>query len=116
MDGRGLHSLTQMESQRCVCCYAMFTKGTALGGVIRVGNSTSHGGKVVTGRDGSTVMGRAVACVGDKYTCPKSGHNNCVTIEGDETVQVDGRAVAFDGHKTSCGAALISSTLISGLA
>jgi uncharacterized Zn-binding protein involved in type VI secretion len=111
-----MHSLAQMEPQRCVYGYAMFSKGAVLRGVIRVGDSTSHGGKVVTGRDGSTVMGRAVACVGDKCTCPKSGHNNCVIIEGDETVRVDGRAVAFDGHKTSCGAALISSTAMSGLA
>lgn len=90
-------------------------EGDALRGVIRIGDSTSHGGKVVTGRDNSTVMGRAVACVGDKCTCPKSGHNNCVIVEGDEKVQIDGRAVAFDGHKTSCGAVLIASTAVSGI-
>ncbi|MFP3709982.1 PAAR domain-containing protein [Paraburkholderia tropica] len=84
-------------------------------GVIRVGDSTSHGGKVVTGRDGSTVMGRAVACVGDRCTCPQSGHNDCVIIEGDQSVLVNGRAVAFDGHKISCGATLISSVPASGL-
>lgn len=84
-------------------------------GVIRVGDSTSHGGKVVTGRDGSTVMGRAVACVGDRCTCPQSGHNDCVIIEGDQSVLVSGRAVAFDGHKISCGATLISSVPTSGL-
>lgn len=84
-------------------------------GVIRIGDSTSHGGKVVTGEDGSTVMGRAVACVGDRCTCPKSGHNDCVIIEGDQSVLVNGRAVAFDGHKISCGATLISSVPTSGL-
>jgi uncharacterized Zn-binding protein involved in type VI secretion len=84
-------------------------------GVIRVGDSTSHGGKVVTGQDHSTVMGRAVACVGDKCTCPRSGHDNCVIVEGDEKVIIDGKAVAFDGHKTSCGAALISSVSTSGV-
>jgi uncharacterized Zn-binding protein involved in type VI secretion len=87
-----------------------------LRGVIRIGDSTSHGGKVVTGQDASIVMGRAVACVGDKCTCPKSGHNNCVIIEGDDKVQINGRAVAFDGHKISCGATLISSATVSGLA
>lgn len=87
-----------------------------LRGVIRIGDSTSHGGKVVTGRDPSIVMGRAVACVGDRCTCPESGHGDCMIIEGDDKIQIDGRAVAFDGHKTSCGATLISSVIASGLA
>lgn len=78
-------------------------------GVIRVGDATSHGGRVETGREKSTVMGRAVACVGDQCTCPMSGHHNCVIVEGDPDVTIDGVAVAFDGHKTSCGATLISS-------
>lgn len=83
-------------------------------GVIRLGDATSHGGKVVTGQDKSIVMGRAVACVGDRCTCPISGHHNCVIAEGDSAVQIEGRAVAFDGHKTSCGAELISSVGSSG--
>jgi hypothetical protein len=32
-----------------------------------------------------------------------------VIIEGDQAIIVDGEAVALDGHKTSCGAVLISS-------
>lgn len=85
-------------------------------GVICIGDSTSHGGTVQTGRAQSTVMGRAVACVGDECTCPVSGHDHCVIVEGDDKVLIDGRAVAFDGHKTSCGAALISSVPSSGRA
>ncbi|MGN6083008.1 PAAR domain-containing protein [Trinickia sp.] len=83
-------------------------------GVIRIGDSTSHGGIVQTGREQSTVLGKAVACVGDACTCPMSGHDHCVIVEGDENVLIDGRAVAFDGHKTSCGATLISSVSASG--
>ncbi|AJX18446.1 PAAR domain-containing protein [Burkholderia pseudomallei] len=83
-------------------------------GVIRIGDSTSHGGRVETGREGSTVMGRAVACVGDRCTCPMNGHEHCVIVEGDEDVRIDGRAVAFDGHRTSCGATLVSSIPTSG--
>ncbi len=78
-------------------------------GVIRIGDATSHGGKVVMGQGKSIVLGRAVACVGDQCTCPISGHHDCVIAEGDSTVLIAGRAVAFDGHKTSCGAELISS-------
>ncbi|MBU9217320.1 PAAR domain-containing protein [Burkholderia gladioli] len=83
-------------------------------GVIRIGDATSHGGKVVTGRNTSTVMGRAVACVGDRCTCPMSGHEHCVIVEGDPQVLIDGVAVAFDGHHTSCGTTLISSVPSSG--
>lgn len=81
-------------------------------GVIRVQDVHSHGGHVETGAPNSEVMGRAVARKGDRCTCPLHGE---VTIaEGDEDFQVDGAATAFDGHKTSCGATLISSLPTSG--
>ncbi|NPT41791.1 PAAR domain-containing protein [Paraburkholderia sp. 1N] len=83
-------------------------------GVIRVGDGTSHGGKVVTGYDASLVMDRSIARVGDKCTCPMAGHRDCVIVEGDPNVIVGGKAVAFDGHKISCGATLISSLPSSG--
>lgn len=76
--------------------------------VIRVGDPTSHGGKVITGASNFDVDGVPVACVGDQCTCPMNGHENCVIVEGDSNFVVDGRAVAFDGHKTSCGAVLQS--------
>ena len=47
--------------------------------------------------------------MGDKCTCSKKGHNNCVIVEGDPNWVIDGRPVALEGHKTSCGAVLISS-------
>jgi uncharacterized Zn-binding protein involved in type VI secretion len=76
--------------------------------VIRVGDPTSHGGKVISGASNFEVDGVPVACVGDKCTCPQDGHDNCTIVEGDSQFVVDGRAVAFDGHKTSCGAVLQS--------
>ncbi|WP_196248092.1 PAAR domain-containing protein, partial [Ralstonia solanacearum] len=41
-------------------------------------------------------------------SCPREGHHDCVIIEGDEHFKVDGVPVAFEGHKTSCGATLIA--------
>ncbi|MBO2982194.1 PAAR domain-containing protein, partial [Burkholderia pseudomallei] len=55
-------------------------------------------------------------CVGDRCTCPINGHEHCVIVEGDEDVRIEGRAVAFDGHRTSCGATLVSSIPTSGRA
>lgn len=78
-------------------------------GIIRVGDATSHGGRVTTGSAVSEVMGRPVARIGDMCICPIAGHQTCVIVEGDPNVNVDGKPAAFDGHKTSCGTTLISS-------
>lgn len=79
--------------------------------VIRLGDATSHGGKVesVTAIH-FTVDGIPVARVGDVCSCPIPGHSNCTIAEGDPHHVIDGIAVAYDGHKTSCGATLIATT------
>ncbi|TJZ66843.1 PAAR domain-containing protein [Chitiniphilus eburneus] len=76
--------------------------------VIRLGDPTSHGGSVVSASPSTVVMGKAIARLGDKVSCPKPGHSNCVIVEADPNWLVDGKPVALDGHKTSCGAALIA--------
>lgn len=83
-------------------------EGDIMRGVIRLHDPTSHGGKVVSAAQKSSVMGVAVARKGDRCTCPVPGHGNCVIAEGDPKVLIDGVPVAFDGHKTSCGATLIT--------
>lgn len=82
--------------------------------VIRLYDPTSHGGKVMTAAPHSTVLGVAVARKGDQCSCPMPGHGTCVIIEGDPNVLIDGVPVAFNGHRTSCGATLISSAPDSG--
>lgn len=77
--------------------------------VIRLGDATSHGGRVVsTGATQFTVDGIAVARVGDLCSCPMKGHDNCVIAEGNPLHVIDGIAVAYEGHKTTCGAALVA--------
>jgi uncharacterized Zn-binding protein involved in type VI secretion len=79
--------------------------------VIRLGDATSHGGKVESVRATHfTVDDIAVACVGDPCSCPIKGHENCTIAEGDPHHLIDGTAVAYEGHKTTCGAALIATT------
>lgn len=77
-------------------------------GVIRLGDPTTHGGRVVSAASSYTAFGRAIARVGDRCVCPISGHQICFIVEGDSSWSIDGRAVALDGCKTSCGASLIS--------
>lgn len=77
--------------------------------VIRVGDPTSHGGKVLqSGAPHLTASGRPVALIGDKCMCPMTGHQNCAIVSGNARHQISGKAVAYDGDKTSCGATLIS--------
>ena len=75
---------------------------------IRLGDATSHGGAVTSTADHTTTMGKPLACVNDRCSCPIPGHANCVIVEGDPNWTIDGRAVALHGHKTSCGATLIA--------
>lgn len=79
-------------------------------GIIVVGDSTNHGGTVISGQSNYLVDGKPVACVGDKVTCPLKGHGGTtVIVEGHPTWKINGKPVALHGHKTACGASLISS-------
>ncbi len=77
--------------------------------VIRLNDPTSHGGKVdsVTATH-FTVGGIAVARVGDKCTCPR--HGPSTIVEGAQYHTINCIPVAYEGHKTSCGAELIPTT------
>ncbi len=75
---------------------------------IRLGDPTSHGGVVLSAADSTTLFGKRVACKGDSVSCPVPGHGVCTIVEGDSSWLVGGRPVALEGHKVSCGAALIS--------
>ena len=77
-------------------------------GVIRLGDATSHGGKVIMADPTFKVLGKPIECEGNMVICPK--------CRGDFPVQVSnaerkhhGKKVAFDGDKATCGAKLISS-------
>lgn len=77
--------------------------------VIRLGDGTSHGGKVIsTSAPQFTVNGKPVACLGDKCSCPLPGHGVGTIIEGDDKHTVGGIPVAYEGHRTSCGAILLA--------
>ncbi len=77
--------------------------------VIRLGDSTSHGGKVISASSSMIVKGKGVARVGDKVNCPITGHGITTIIEGDNKMKDQGKAIALDGHHAGCGCVLISS-------
>ncbi|MCP1575394.1 PAAR motif family protein [Herbaspirillum rubrisubalbicans] len=79
--------------------------------IIRLGDATSHGGKVTSvSATHFKVGGLPVARVGDACSCPQKGHDNCTIVEGHPHHRIGGIAVAYEGHKTSCGATLVAST------
>lgn len=76
--------------------------------VIRLGDPTTHGGTVVSATTNYIMFGKEVAGRGDKVTCPRPGHGVVTIVEGDPAWTVNGKNVALEGHKCSCGCSLIS--------
>jgi len=77
--------------------------------LIRLGDDTDHGGKVISASSKMRFSGRAVARKGDLVSCPKCKVHPNPIIEGDDTMTDDGIPVARHGHRAACGCRLISS-------
>jgi len=77
---------------------------------IVVGDTTSHGGRVVSGSPSSTWGGGEIplARKGDKVTCPRCEPHIFEIAEGCDDSQDFGAPVALEGHKTTCGAVLVA--------
>lgn len=77
--------------------------------LVLVGDSTDHGGKVITASETMKFGGRFVARKGDQVSCPKHDISPNLIIDGDETMTDDGVPVARHGYRAMCGCRLISS-------
>lgn len=76
---------------------------------IVIGDKTDHGGTVLEGAATTDTVGKRIARVGDKVSCPRKGHGGTTTIvSGDPTCIIDGQPAARHGDKTACGATLIA--------
>jgi len=85
----------------------MFQKGEEMKGIIRIGDSTTNGGAVLSGATGMRFGGIGVARQGDPVRCGK--HGPTIISEGHPTFRNNGIPVAFHGHVCACGCALVSS-------
>ena len=76
--------------------------------IIRLGDTTTHGGIVLEAFPQTDLNGKPIAGVGHKVSCPL-----CKGVfpiaEGSNTYTVSDIPVALDGMKTACGAVLIAS-------
>jgi uncharacterized Zn-binding protein involved in type VI secretion len=80
--------------------------------LIRLGDTTDHGGEVITASETMRYGGRRVARRGDHVSCPLHPQvNPNIIIEGDDKITDRGVPVARQGHSATCGCHLISSLL-----
>lgn len=77
--------------------------------IVRMGDATSHGGKVISASTTHLIDGIGIARFGDNITCPLPGHGINSIVEGASTYLIGGRKVALHGHRCACGCTLISS-------
>lgn len=86
-------------------------KGTDMAGeIIRLGDPTSHGGKVLEGSLMDICHGKPIAFVGHQTHCPKC-RGTFPIIEGAPVTTFYGKGVALAGMKTACGAVLIATQM-----
>lgn len=69
-----------------------------LRGVIRLGDSTDHGGKVISASSTTIIQGKPLAHIGDMVSCPKKDHGVNPIIEGEPTFLDQGKVVELDGR------------------
>ncbi len=78
--------------------------------LIRLGDTTDHGGEVITASETMRYGGRRVARKGDEVSCPRHPDVKPNSImEGDSKITDHGTPVARQGHLAACGCRLISS-------
>lgn len=77
--------------------------------IIRIGDTTTSGGKVLEGSENMIFGDRGAARVGDAVMCPLPGHGLNAIDQGHPVFTDDGVPVAFDGHLCKCGCALKTS-------
>lgn len=72
------------------------------GKIIRMGDPTSHGGKVIEGSMADICHGKPIAYMGHQTFCPRC-KGNFPIIDGASTTTFYGKCVALAGMKTACG-------------
>ena len=76
--------------------------------VARLGDTSSHGGTIITSATKEYINGILVARVGDQHSCPIPGHGVTAILTGSSKFTCEGAAVAVVGSVCGCGAIINS--------
>jgi uncharacterized Zn-binding protein involved in type VI secretion len=76
--------------------------------IIRQGDTTDHGGHVISASSGTIVMGKEAVLAADLTFCPKC-KGNFATISDGSGAKHKGISYAYHNDVTACGAKLIAS-------
>ncbi len=74
----------------------------------RLGDTSSHGGTIITGSDTTSINGKPAARVGDLHTCSIPGHGVTSITSGSKSVMIEGSSAARVGDSVGCGAVIVS--------
>ncbi|WP_350307891.1 PAAR domain-containing protein, partial [Photorhabdus viridis] len=75
--------------------------------VILLGDTTDHGGKVITAIDDYTYNGIPIAGKEDLVECPQC-KGVFPIVQGADSLKYKGKLIALEGMQTACGAKLIA--------
>ena len=76
--------------------------------IVRLGDTSSHGGTVISSASKWQCEGVLIARKGDLHSCPIPGHGVTAIVSGSGKYQCEGAPIAREGDTCGCGAALIS--------
>ena len=74
--------------------------------IIRLGDTSSHGGAVVNGASKCLAENAKIARIGDILMCPLHGPQ--AIVQGSPNTLAEGPCIARQGDIAACGASLIS--------
>jgi len=74
----------------------------------RLGDTSSHGGTIISGATRTFINGKPAARKGDLHSCPIDGHGVTPITTGSASVMIEGQPAARVGDVTGCGAVITS--------
>ena len=76
--------------------------------IARLGDTSDHGGVIISSASLTKVNGILVARVGDLHSCPIPGHGVTAITTGSNKFTCEGAIVAVVGSSCGCGAKISS--------
>jgi len=74
----------------------------------RLGDTSDHGGRIITGATRTFINGAPAARKGDLHSCPIEGHGITAIETGSERTFIEGQSTARIGDSVGCGAIITS--------